>query len=79
MSAWVGQPERNPRPLLTAVQQQSLEAIADGLTQVQEAARYGPGYTQEAIQDRRRQVREKLGAANSAHAVALGYRQGLLR
>jgi len=54
-----------------------LEQMACGLTATEDgAARH---YSWNTIRWHRARIRRKLGARNNAHAVAIGFRTGLLR
>lgn len=64
---------------LTRLQLESLKTMASGLTNADEAACLGEGHTADAIKDRRRRVREKLGARTNPHAVAIAFRAGILQ
>ena len=61
---------------LTEVELETLQLIADGLTDDQIAAQLYRSLA--AVKDRERGLRAKLGAKNRAHAVALGYQRGFL-
>ncbi|GLY21664.1 LuxR C-terminal-related transcriptional regulator [Micromonospora sp. NBRC 101691] len=61
---------------ITATDRQLLTLLADGLTQQQIAHRLGRGGS--AVNMRMLRIREHLGAATTAHAVAIAYRTGLL-
>jgi DNA-binding CsgD family transcriptional regulator len=67
---------RWPVAPLTPAEQVTLELMAEGLTEVEIArARH---VTRATAERTRFNVRMKLGARNSPHAVALGFRLGLL-
>jgi DNA-binding CsgD family transcriptional regulator len=55
---------------------QILELLAEGLTYQEIATRIGISH--ETVKRTNRGMRERLGARNAAHAVAIGFRIGLL-
>lgn len=57
-------------------QREVLAAIADGLTNQQIGQRLG--ITEDTVKTLTARLLQKLGASNRAHAVAIGYRSGLL-
>lgn len=64
-------------PRLNRRQQQALAGIAYGLTNA-EIAEYMQ-LSPESVRSHVHRMLQTLGATNRAHAVALGYRYGLLR
>lgn len=67
---------RRSGPLLTKREQQVLEGMSNGLSN----AEIGRGLdrTEDTIKSHARRLYQKLGAADRAHAVAIGFRMGLL-
>lgn len=55
---------------------QILELLAEGLTYQEIATRLGIAH--ETVKRTARDIRERLGARNTANAVAIGFRTGLL-
>ncbi len=65
------------RTLLSPRERQLLVRIADGRTNEEIAADLGVAV--DTVKTTLMRLRKKLGAANRAHAVHLGWRMGLLR
>lgn len=65
-----------PTTRLTHREQQTLELVAAGLTRAEIAERLGCSV--DTVKDRQDRIRLKLGARNNVHAVAVGWRDGLL-
>lgn len=63
-------------PVLPAHLLDTLDALADGCTRAQMAARLRVPYT--TVKQRLKTLYGALGARNGMHAVALGFRLGLL-
>jgi DNA-binding NarL/FixJ family response regulator len=66
-----------PRQPLTQLEVDTLQLIADGFTNREIAELLG--VADETIKARMRMIFSKLGTRSRSHAVALGFRQGLLR
>jgi DNA-binding NarL/FixJ family response regulator len=63
--------------LLSTREQQVLEAVAEGLTAEQIGRRLH--LSRETVRSHVKTLRQKLGAADRAHAVTLGFRAGVLQ
>jgi DNA-binding CsgD family transcriptional regulator len=63
--------------LLSRRERQVLELIADGLSNQAIADRLGTGLA--TVKTQVAHLNAKLGATNSKHAVAIGFRTGLLK
>jgi len=66
-----------PPPPLTAHELETLQLIADGFTNREIAALLG--VSEDTVKARMRVVFAKLRTRSRSHAVALGFRRGLLR
>lgn len=69
-------PDELPRPLLTPREQNILQAYANGYTTPAIANRLGLAH--DTVKSYTRQIREKLGAHSTLHAVAICIRLGLV-
>jgi LuxR family quorum sensing-dependent transcriptional regulator len=61
---------------LTVTEEEVLNFIADGLTQDQIGSKMNK--TRRSVEHHCNMAREKLGARTIAHAVAIGFRRGIL-
>jgi DNA-binding CsgD family transcriptional regulator len=62
--------------VLSKTERESLELVSEGLSESEQASRLG--LSKHTIQTRLRRVRQKLGARNTTHAVALGITLGVI-
>lgn len=62
---------------LSPMERKILEHLAEGMSNQEIADALGIGF--ETVRERAFGIRARLGARNAAHAVALGFRAGILR
>jgi DNA-binding CsgD family transcriptional regulator len=68
---------REANPNLTDTEERVLYFIADGYTQERIGHQLG-GVTKRAVEHHCNMIRAKLGAVNLPHAVAIGFKRGIL-